>query len=196
MTSMLLKLGLGAAGVAGFCLLLGRSRPKPPYLTMGDSIAEGLGRALERLVPGQAFTEARSGEGSAVSGRFASARLRLHPEARTVILSTGVNSLGDKTAAQVMDETVAIVDQMRALGCRVVLVGPPPAFGMSESTNAWRMELAALERLHGRMAGRISLWRLLGDPTEPGYFAEQYGTPGGLHPNAAGYERAARAVLG
>ena len=194
--STLLKLGLGAAGVAGFCLLLGRSRPKPPYLTMGDSIAEGLGRALERLAPGRAATEARSGEGSAVSGRFAVGRLTMHPETKTVVLSTGVNSLGDKGAAEVMDETVAIVDQMRALGRQVVLVGPPPAFGMPDADDTWRSNLAALERLHGRMASRVSLWSLLGDPEHPGYFLEQYGTPGGLHPNAAGYERAARAVLG
>lgn len=193
--STLLKLGLGAAGVAGFCLLLGRSRPKPPFLVMGDSIAEGVGQALVRLTrPGESFVEARVGEGVVVSARLASNRLALHPTARTVVLSTGVNSIEPGNAAEVMDTTIGIVEQMRALGRQVVLLGPPPGFGADGATNEWRDELAALERLHGRMAGRVSLWKLLGDPDRPGYFDARWGAR--LHPNAAGYERVARAVRG
>ncbi len=193
-----MKLGhlmLGGAAGLGLWMLLSRPRPKPPFLVMGDSIAEGVGAALERLAPGQAATAALSGESVGASARLASNRLLLHPETRTVVLSTGVNSLDDRPAAEVMNATLEIVEQLRALGRAVVLIGPPPAFAYSDDTT-WRSNLSALERLHGRMAGRVSLWVLLGDREHSGYFDERYGTPGGLHPNAAGYERVARAIRG
>jgi lysophospholipase L1-like esterase len=189
----LAHLALGGLGALSLWLLLGRRRLSPPFLTVGDSIAEGIGQALVEFVPGQAATEAQSGEGVGTTASRLSARLSAHPEAKTIVLATGVNSLG--TAREVMDETVAIVDRIRETGREVVLVGPPPAMAWDEGSS-WRAELAALERLHGRMAGRLSLFQLLGDARNEGYFDERYGTPGGLHPNEAGYELAARAVLG
>jgi lysophospholipase L1-like esterase len=184
----------GGAALLGFALLLGRKAVKLPLLTMGDSIGEGVGRAIEaRLLAGQAFTECRSGEGVEASRLLASNRLTLHPEVRTVVLSTGVNSLG-LGAPEVMRQTVQIVDQLRQLNVAVVLIGPPPAFDADGATAQWRAELTALERLHSRMTGRVSLWQLLGDSRNEGYFDSRYGAR--LHPNADGYARVAAAVLG
>lgn len=191
----LAPLGLGAIGL--WLLLGGRRRVALPLLTVGDSIAQGIGEALERELGAWAATDAQSGESVSSTATRLAGRLADAPAARTVVLSTGVNSLRGEagSAATVMSETVAIVAAIRATGRDVVLVGPPPAFGMPGATDAWRGELEALERLHGRMTGRVSLWQLLGDSSNEGYSDERYGTPGGLHPNRAGYERVARAIL-
>jgi lysophospholipase L1-like esterase len=195
--ALLIKLGLGAAAVAGGVLLFGGRRLALPLVAMGDSIAEGIGEALERLAPGQAVTEAQSGEGVEATAARLTARLREASASRSVVLSTGVNSLSGEpgSALAVMERTVAIVSRIRETGRAVVLVGPPPAMAWSED-RAWQEQLAVLERLHGRMSGRVSLWQLLGDARDEGYFDERYGTPRGLHPNRAGYERVARAILG
>lgn len=117
-------IGGALAGLGVLWLIYRENRrhiaPSGPFLVMGDSIAVGVGQAL----PG-ACVGAQVGEG--VEGTLSRLETRLAqcPQAKTVILSTGVNSLG--AFPSILETIDEIKMRLRARGLRVIHLGPPRA---------------------------------------------------------------------
>lgn len=169
----------------------GRAEPQAPVLVMGDSLAVGVGQALERLLPGQVATEAEVGERIPVTSSRLADRLARHPEARSVALSTGLNS-GDLPPAEAARQILDIISRIRATGREVIIIGPTPC----GSWDRGRL-LGFADQLRAtlaRMYGFIDTWDLVGNPDRPGYFAEG-ASRDGLHPTGSGYRQIAEEIV-
>ncbi len=184
----------GGVLLLGVGLVRWARRPRPPYLVMGDSLAVGVGAALERRLPGQVTTAADVGEGLEGTANRLERRLGATPEARTVVISTGTNSLGSPTE-ELLRRLVGIVQRVRAAGKHVIILGPPPA-GRHDAPGGWHEALERWAAVVTTFRDHIDVWALLGDESDPHVFAPGLGAPDGLHPTRAGYARIARAVHG
>jgi len=200
----LTKIACGVGGVVlGGLALSWWSRPRPaklPLLVMGDSIAVGVGRALERLFPDQVVTLAREGECVRCTRDRVGDRLAQGPRGGDIVLSTGTNSLdGSVSTEDLVRQISAIIQTLRessSTSRRVFYLAPPPAMNSSVLSEVQKENLRDLTvAVELGFRDVVSLWSIVGDEDGQGSFRSEYGTPGGLHPNQVGYEAIAQAIM-
>lgn len=198
------KLVAGLGLIGGGALLTGiaarvsnRRRPVTgPIVVVGDSLAVGIGEALEGLHDA-VDVQAHVGEGVSATLNQMADRLEGVPDRATVVISTGANSLVTRDAVDLAADVSAMIRDLRDVGFRVILIGLPPArlWGDRRRGVEWNEELWRLNTIYSRMIDFVDTWDVIGDPINAGYYDPEFGAPDGLHPNRAGYEELALTIL-
>jgi len=193
------KLLLGTGSILGLAALYKAIRPwkrdpiRFPVLFLGDSISVGVGQVFASrglafrslAVIGQAPSQLRASVQEALAGA----------QEKEVVVSSGVNSVRGKPVSEIVEDVSEVLSAIRASGKRAILLAPPPALGSFEREEHQQTLTGLTISLELGFRDVVSLWDLLSDPNQPGYYKAGLGAPDQLHPTRRGYEVIAEALL-